>query len=522
MKRKLYRLVALLVALFIFITSYTSVAASAANNNYAPSYFLYNAFIRDSYPEIRNGKRMYLITLEESENKNYFFFINRGWLLDRASWALNKDLDTNRCIEILTNIVTMVNHQLEDGITQQATENTKQQIKDFALDSVGAITGLIGLDDFQNASNAVIRSIPTVTGIASDTLNLTVDSIEELELLNQLLGDYTMQYDFLNAVATYADLEPMREAAQTILSANEQILSHKLDTFANVSEATAVFLAKDVFIDKVAEEMLKDSSNFSSESTMFATSMAVGAHKIVAQAQLAFDLTILIGDGLFGTNNTYQQYSEMKAMRDIRGSLIEFVDNNPISVESDTQKMTKNIEQLKALQYVDAWGETCVYTAAKNDGSFIGIWPRDTSIMDQNYQNSIDYFSSRVELLDSIYNDISPDVDNSPPEIMTEEDRTISIYESVENITGGHCRWLSEGDFDDNGTNEIYAYVSPSENNNSEGEIWYLSEDETHRIFWLTDGECTFYLNIFDMFPSSVSVNIIKFVVFVDDLVSKI
>ena len=256
MKRKLYRLVALLVALFIFITSYTSVATSAANNNYAPSYFLYNAFIRDSYPEIRNGKRMYLITLEESENKNYFFFINRGWLLDRASWALNKDLDTNRCIEILTNIVTMVNHQLEDGITQQATENTKQQIKDFALDSVGAITGLIGLDDFQNASNAVIRSIPTVTGIASDTLDLTVDSIEELELLNQLLGDYTMQYDFLNAVATYADLEPMREAAQTILSANEQILSHKLDTFANVSEATAVFLAKDVFIDKVAEENL--------------------------------------------------------------------------------------------------------------------------------------------------------------------------------------------------------------------------------------------------------------------------
>lgn len=520
MKAKLLQAVAIVIIIILCIAPAAIITSSAKEAEYTPSYPLYNAFIRDSYPEIRNGARMYLTTLEESENKTYFFFINRGWLLDRASWALDKDLDTDRCVETLTNIVTMVNYQLEDCITQQATENTRRQIKDFALDSVGAITGLIGLDDLQEASNAVIRSIPTVTGIASDTLDLTVDSIEELELLNQLLGDYTMQYDFLNAIATYADLEPMREAAQTILLANEQVLSYKLDTFANVSNATAEFLAKDVFIDKVAEEMLKDPSNFSSESTMFATSIAVGAHKIVSQAQLAFDLTILIGDGLFGTNNTYQQYNEMKAMRDIRSALIEFIDSNPISVESDTQNMTKNIELLKSLQYVDAWGETCVYTIAKNEGSFIGIWPHDTSIMDQNYQNSIDYFSSRVELLDSIYVDSTPVVDNSPPKIITEEDRLNTLQESVGKITGGYCRWLAEGDFNGEGVQEIYAFVCDGEVNYSNGAVWYLAAGKQHCLFWLTKDEGDLFLSIVENLSPQNAVKAIRLAEYIFELLS--
>lgn len=524
MKRQSHRMVAILLALILLTASSPSVYASTTDENYAPSYNLYNGFMSVSYPEIRSGERMYLMTLEECEKKNYFFFINQGWLMDGASWILNKDLDQNRCTEILSNIVTMVNYQLEDSIVMQASTKTRQQILDFALDSVGVVTGLIGMDEaFKNASNAVIRSIPTVTGIAADTLDLTVDSIEELELLNQLLGDYTMQYDFLNAVATYSDLEPIREAAQTLLHTNEQILLHKLDTFANVSDATAEFLATDIFIDKVAEEMLKDPSNFSGESAMFAASLVVGAWKTYSAVKLAFDFTLLIGDGLFGTNNQYQQYNEMKAMRDIRSSLIEYIDNHTVTSESDRQGLDRNIALLKTLQYVDAWGETCLYVGIKSEGTFYGeIWPRDLSIIEKNYQTSIDFFASRVESLESIYIDMSPVVDSTPPEIITEEDRVSSLYDTVENITGGYCRWLAEGDFDGNGTDEIYAYISPEQYNDSEGEIWYLSGDDDYRIFWLTDGECKFFLTVFDTFSDSTSVNIIKIIDSIDEMLSSI
>ncbi len=523
MNRKFHRTVILFVAVTLLISSISPIAF-ASTPDYAPSYHLYDAFMRNSYPEICNGKRMYLMTLEESENKNYLFFINQGWLMDKASWILDKDLDKDRCIEVLSNIVTMVNYQLEDSITMQASENTKKQIIDFALDSVGVITGLVGMDEaFKDASNAIIRSIPTVTGIAADTLDLAVDSIEELELLNQLLGDYTLQYDFLSAVSTYSDHEPMQEAAQTLLHTNEQILLHKLETFANVSDATAEFLAKDIFIDKVAEEMLKDPTNFSGESTMFAASVAVGAWKTVGAAKLAFDFTMLIGDGLFGTSNQYQQYNEMKAMRDIRGAIIEYIDNHAVTVESDLQGMSKNISLLKTLQYVDAWGETCLYVGIKSDGTFYGdLWPRDLTTVEKNYQIMLDFLSSRVELLESIYIDMSPVVDNAPPEIITEEERVESLYDSVGSITGGHCKWLAEGDFDDDGTNEIYAYISPKQDDKSEGEIWYLSDDEDYRIFWLTDGECTFFLTVFDIFSDSVSVNIINLIDSIDEMLSRI
>ena len=519
--KKLCQLTAFISAFFLAIVLFSSVANATELQEYAPSYTLYSAFIRNSYPEICNGERMYLTTVEESENDT-FLFINQGWLLDRASWILDKDLDTDRCIEILTNTVTLINQQLEEGIVKQSTENTRQQIIDFALDTVGVVTGFVGMDDsFEAVTSDILRNIPLITGVAADTLDLTIDSIEELEILNQLLGDYTMQYEFLNAVATYADLKPMREAAQTILEANEQILLYKLDTFADVSEITARYLAEDIFIDKVAEEMLKDPSNFSGKSTMFAASTAVGAYQIVAQAKLAFDLTLLIGDGLFGTNNTYQQYNEMKAMRDIRYALIESIDSNSVSGESDVEQMSRNIELLKALQYVDAWGEACVYTTVKNEGTFIGdIWPRDTSIMDRNYQNSIDYFSFLVEQLDSIYIDKTTIAAIPPPEIITEKDQTNSIYQYVEAITGGYCKWLAEGDFNNDDTSEVYAYISLEESNNTEGEIWYLSDDENHRIFWLTDGECTFFLNIFDLFSDSASVTIINLIDFIDNLLS--
>ena len=465
---------------------------------------------------------MYLMTLEESENKTYLFFINQGWLLDRASWALDRDLDKDRCIEILTNIVTMVNDQLEDGIVKQATENTQQQIIDFALDSVGVVAGLVGMDEaFADVSNDVIQKIPLITGVAADTLDLTVDSIEELELLNQILGDYTMQYDFLNAVAAYSNLESMREAAQTILKANEQILLYKLDAFASASEATTKFLAKDIFIDKVAEEMLKDPSNFSSESTMFAASLAVGAHKIVASANLAFDLTILIGDGLFGTSNTYQQYNEMKAMRDIRGALIEYIGSNPITDESDIEQMAKNIELLKILQYVDAWGETCVYTTVKNEGTFIGdIWPRDTSVMDDNYQNSIAYFSSRVELLNSIYVDTSPVMDNTPPKIITEADRLNALNEAIEKKSNGHCKWLAEGDFNDDGTSEIYALICDAEKNYENGAVWYYAGSDQRCLFWLTAEEVDLFLGIAGILSPEHAVKAIDLAEYVFDILA--
>lgn len=523
MNRKFHRAVILLIAIALLISSISPIAF-ASSSDYVPSYNLYDDFMQNSYPETYNGIRMYLMTLEESENKNYLFFVNQGWLMDRASWILDKDLDTDRCIEILSNIVTMVNQELEDAIVKQATENTKQQIVDFALDTVGVVSGVIGLDEsFKNVSNTLIRSIPTVTGIAADALDLTVESIEELELLNQLLGDYTMQYDFLSTVSDYSDLQPMREAAKTLLRTNEQILSHKLDTFINVSEATALFLAEDIFIDKVAEEMLNDPSNFSGESTMFAASLAVGAWKTVGAAKFAFDFTMLIGDGLFGTSNQYQQYNEMKAMRDIRTAIIEYIDSHPVTSETDRQRMDKNISLLKILQYVDAWGETCLYVGIKNEGTFYGdLWPRDLTIIEKNYQIMLDFLSSRVELLESIYIDVTPVMDDTMPIIITEEDRIELLYDSVENITGGYCKWLAEGDFDDDSTNEIYAYVSPEQDDDSEGEIWYLSDNENYRIFWLTDGECTFFLSIFDIFSDSLSVNIINLIDSIDEILSSI
>lgn len=518
-KQSIKQTIALLIAITIASFSFAPSTASANETLYVPSYIRYNAFMQDTYQDICKGDRMYLMTLENCADID--------WLINIGAMFLEEQLDTDRCIEILANMVTLTNYELEEAIMAQASNDTEQQIKDFALDAIDATAGLVGMDDaFSEVEKAVLRSIPTTIEIAAATLELTIDSIDELETLNQLLGDYSMQYDFLTAVATYADLDEMKEAANMLLCANEEILLTKLDTFANLADATSVFLAEDIFIDKIAEKLLDNPDNFSSESIMFVSGALVSANKLAGQVELAFDLTILLGDGLFGTTNTYSRYNEMKAMRDIRNALLESIDKNAVTVEDDYDKMYHNISLLKILQYIDARGESCCYQYVKDDGKLADkIWPSDDALLEKNYQTTMDILSRRLKQLDSIYTNIEPIVDdtNEPtPKIVTEEARIESLYDSISSKTGRYCQWLAEGDFDNDGAEELYAYVCPEEGNQSEGEIWYFFEQEERRIFWLTDSECKFFLNICNTCPDSMAVAIIKFIEFVDSLVSNI
>ena len=190
-----------------------------------PSYPYYEKFMEGAYLDIVEGNRIYLKMLEGCAEFD--------WYIEKASMVIGENLSVKRCTEILANLATMMNYELEDAIMQQASFDATMTIEDYALKALDVVVdGVDAEEALESATNAVLKAIPTVTDISSGLLDVTIGSIEELEILIHLLGDYQMQFDFLISIYQYSENEHMREAAFNLLRANS-IAPIPLKTVAN-------------------------------------------------------------------------------------------------------------------------------------------------------------------------------------------------------------------------------------------------------------------------------------------------
>ncbi len=399
MKRTIIAFITALVCVLNCLNPITALAKENVGQSEfgAPNYDLYSNFMNSQYKTIASGNRMYLSALESCSNLE--------WFIERASVIIGEELSEERCIEILANMAYAMNYQLEDIIVNQASFDTTKQIKDYAVDVAGILAGTVGADEaLKEAIGPTVETISTMMGIDSGLINLTCDSIEDFELLNQLLGDYKMQYNFLNCVAKYSSLEEMRQAAEILLNVDKEIFLNKLKTFNSSTENVAVFLGNDVFFDQIATKLLSDPSNFEDAATAEAAGYLSSLVELFGKSELSFDLTMFAGDMLFGTSNTYNRYNEMKALQDIRCAILKDISHNePPVAATDCDTMWHNINMLKMVQYVDARGEYCCYQFVVYEGqllSVIQMGNRET--IQHNYEASIDICRIMLENIDQI------------------------------------------------------------------------------------------------------------------------
>lgn len=389
------RMVAWMLAFTILIPMvFVSPVCAVESDSYmVPSYEIYQNFMENSYPDDFNN-RLYLATLDACADLDN--------LIDKASWVIGEDLSVERCTEILANMVTLMNYQLEDAIVEQASVDTTKTLLDYGVDLAGIASGAVGVSSLKTGSDAVIKRITTAVGITNGTLDFTVNTIEDLELLVQLEGDYSMQYDFLETVYMYADIPEMKEAAQSLILANKEIMRYKLETITTVGESFAKFEATDVFLDQVAGELLEDPSFEGSDA--YGPLMVLSAvYSKVSLFKLTLDIGLFLGDSLFGTSDIYNRYNEMIALRDIHNALLARVKANPALYEEDFENMDRNISLMKMALYVDARGEYCAYQLT-TEGKLSELFSSaNEDNIENNYNISIDIIENTFASLDGLY-----------------------------------------------------------------------------------------------------------------------
>ena len=425
--------IALVLCILSGVASPVAVHAKEPETYMVPNYQMYQNFMTDTYPVLFRD-RLYLATLDASTvYQNYF---------DIASTIIGEDLSVERCIQVLANMATLMNYQLEEAIVEQATMDTTMTLYDYGVDLADIAAGVVGTDTFKKAADSVMKGIATTMGIANGVLDVAVDTKEELELLMQLEGDFSMQYDFLETVYMYADIPEMKEAAQTLMLANEQIMIHKLEVFNSTTSATAKFAAHDVFLDQVAEELLKDPDFFDSDAWLAVKALST-AYSLYSGAKLAFDITMFLGDMMFGTHDIYNRYNEMVAMRDIRQALLARVEANPALNEEDYDNMDRNISLMKMSLYIDAHGEYCVYKMITEDGKLAKLFSTTNhKSVEENYNASVRLIENSFENLEILYCE-------------TEWDGIENIFEELPAefiFTSGAGGWMTALNIADDGT----------------------------------------------------------------------
>ena len=429
------RFVALFLAVCMLLTLLVPAAATEQKPNMVPNYEGYWRFVDNMEKTSFNPeKRLYLLVPDACGEC--------GVWLERVSGLINEDLSAERCTEILANMVTLMNYQLEDAIVEQASVDTTKVLLDYTADLAGIGAGVLGTETLQKGADAVLKRIAATAGIAEGFLDFTVDTIENLELLVQLEGDYMMQYDFLETVYMYSQIPEMREAAQSLILANNKIMKYKLDTLASIGGSFAKFEAHDVFLDQVAGELFND-PDFLDTGTFPLLALSK-VYSSCSAANLAFDVTIFLGDALFGTSDIYNRYNEILAMRDLRNALLSRVMANPALHQKDYDNMDRNISLMKMALYVDTRGEYCAYKMVTEDGKLLfRLSAGDNNNIEKNYQISLNIIRNTLETLDALYilEDLPPDtIEKQLAAVkVTEEGQLIKDYSLTYDGQGRIC-----------------------------------------------------------------------------------
>lgn len=97
-----------------------------------------------------------------------------------------------------------------------------------------------------------------------------------------------------------------------------------------------------------------------------------------------------------------------------------------------------------------------------------------------------------------------------------------SIYEIAEAATGLYCEWAVSGDFDDDGSDEIYALLCNSSSDYSNGQLWHFTSTENRCIFYIDEAEFEMICDVVKTIPDWLAAEIIDTVDNIDEFISDI
>lgn len=343
----------------------------------------------------------YKQALEHIENKYIEFggvtIIKWNWAFEAASWLIGEYPNKQDYAEILANLMTMQSGDLAEQIENQSQYDNLKNGTDYAMDIVGIASDFAGSMD-------LLKQISPIIDAATGGAGVIIDNVEQAKYYATSIGDYSQSKLFLEAVSNYADNEELREVASSLLTANDTLLEKRLEYLTASLETSAKYQAE-FFFKNMSFGLLKETDAYKDKIVKwFVNGAEKGVEFLLSVPSAAFKATLLAGDSLVGTSDTFNRYQEMKIVSDISNALIEANHNVQTPLRYDSPDALNIIrtkcDYYKMLIVTHARGEYLIYQLLVNDAK---LWSdiKQSGITREETEN---WYNGQAEVLTRYYN----------------------------------------------------------------------------------------------------------------------
>lgn len=361
-----------------------------ANKTVIINYDSDTAIKKISFLKYRLACQNYLPSIFKKEDFDYLNFYENMYNKKAiegafADWMaenfVGQELNKEKYIDVLTTLFAMSEFTISDNIQNLSENDSLKTFGDYVWD-----VGEIVIGTIQPEGSKKLDVIKALIDADSEAINLTIDTMEKYERLNKIKLETEFKLNMLDLIENGATDDLLVAACRDIRIAEKKRTLLELEIFSENLSSISKYLTNDVLYKQMVYPLIKQSDVYSTDSTLRAiVDKNEQVYKNVDQAigalETGFKLGLFAGDMLFGTSNTMNRVSEIKALSQIRQALIsssEFIIYaQPLLYAEDIdkayQEITKRIPQIKFINNMHLRGEYCLYKLLIEDMQLFSV-----------------------------------------------------------------------------------------------------------------------------------------------------
>lgn len=376
------RITALLIAVVLLVST-AAVSVSAASSNL----LYHDAAVEDLYYDYQYIADQVETVIMQNQGIAYWRYATEqrdkdfsNKLIDWCSGVMGEKPDKKYYTEILVNMITLMEYDLSQQVENQTQFDDIKNLEEYALDVGSLAANFIGIS---GASAAIKKGVE----LASEGIELSLNTIDELKYYETILRDYATADVFLEAIAANTQNQDMKAAASDLRNSVQKLFVQRIRTMATHSGNAVSFTAKSFFTD-FGFAILKNSNDYASDPSVkelvdFGETAVADLAGYLSGGKLLFELGMLFGDSVFGTTNTFRRHNEIMALGDIADAVTKTCRSVEVSLNDPVDTIQSSIN-LKCRYYnilltVHMRGEYLMYSLNQNDA---GILSAVASLMD--------------------------------------------------------------------------------------------------------------------------------------------
>ena len=447
-----------------------------------------------------NANVSYQKTLDRIENETIGFFkLELSWALDAASYLIGEYPDKQDYTEILANLMTMQSSDLAEQIQNQSQYDDLKDGMDYFMDAMSIVSDMTGVPSDVASIPSFLKDIAPIIDAVTGGAEVLIENGEQAKYYAVSIGDYVQSRLFLEAICKYADNKTLREVASSLLPSNHKLLEKRLEYLKDSLETSAVYQAK-FFLENLSFKLLKETNLYKNKEIVkwFVDGAEKGIEFLLSVPSAAFKATILRGDILYGTSDTFNRYQEMKIVSDIADAIVKA--NHHVQTPSRYDSPDAlNIIQTKCNYYkmlivTHARGEYLIYQLLINDAGRLSdlkvlfdAFKEPGKTTESWYNKQVSVMLEYYDILNNIFvladeTETTTDLGNVPQEATEFNGHFYYIYNVDTGIT-----WKGAKQYCESQGGYLVTITSPEE----QEFISELVQNQEKRSYWigLTDEE---------------------------------